>query len=52
MDKIGIGWIWFALAIAALVTAVVAQGMAAFFYVLAAVFGVAGIVFLLKGPQP
>lgn len=51
MEKLGAGWLWFALAIAALVAAVAAQGMAALFYVLAAAAGVAGIYVLLKKPR-
>jgi hypothetical protein len=48
MDKFNVSWVWFALAIAALVTAVVAKGMAALFFVLAIVCLVAGIFFVIR----
>lgn len=48
MEKLGPHWIWFFLAVAALAAAVVAQGLAAAFYVAAVVFLGAGIWFLIR----
>ncbi len=48
MAKFDLHWIWFVLAVAALVAAVLAQGLVAAFYVAAVVSLCAGIWLLLR----